>query len=193
MGRSKLRPLTLVAATDGNHGRAVARVAKWFGLGARIYLPSFVSPARCKAIELEGAELVMVDGVYDASVDAAVEAGGEPGALLISDTARSASDVVPRLVTAGYSTAFAEIEEQLSKSGDDRIDVVSSAGRRRWIGVCGHRLGAADPAWPLAESGGGRAGAGGLRHDGSRRRRADDGVRQRDIRDERAPMRDDLA
>jgi diaminopropionate ammonia-lyase len=122
---STLRPLTLVAATDGNHGRAVARVARWFGLGARIYLPSFVSAARCKAIESEGAELVMVEGVYDASVDAAAEAGEKAGALLISDTARSASDVVPRLVTAGYTTAFAEIEEQLSQSGDDRIDVVS--------------------------------------------------------------------
>jgi diaminopropionate ammonia-lyase len=120
-----IRPLTLVAATDGNHGRAVARVARWFGLNARIFLPSFVAPARCKAIESEGAELVMIDGVYDASVDAAAEAGQRTGTLLISDTARSASDAVPQLVTAGYTTAFAEIEEQLSKSGDDRIDAVS--------------------------------------------------------------------
>jgi diaminopropionate ammonia-lyase len=122
---SPARPLTLVAASDGNHGRAVARVARWFGLSARIFLPSFVSPARCKAIESEGAELVMIDGVYDASVDAAAEAGAKPGALLISDTARSSTDVVPQLVTAGYTTAFAEVEEQLSKSGDDRIDAVS--------------------------------------------------------------------
>lgn len=122
---ARVRPLTLVAATDGNHGRAVARVARWFGLNARIFLPSFVAPARCKAIESEGAELVMIDGVYDASVDAAAEAGRKTGALLISDTARSASDAVPKLVTAGYTTAFAEIEEQLSQSGDDRIDAVS--------------------------------------------------------------------
>lgn len=122
---SPVRPLTLVAATDGNHGRAVARVARWFGLNARIFLPSFVAPARCQAIEAEGAELVMIDGVYDASVDAAAEAGQKTGALLISDTARSASDAVPKLVTAGYTTAFAEIEEQLSQSGNDRIDAVS--------------------------------------------------------------------
>jgi diaminopropionate ammonia-lyase len=31
-----LRPLTLATATDGNHGRAVARVAALFGLSARI-------------------------------------------------------------------------------------------------------------------------------------------------------------
>src|SRR5215212_969187 len=32
-----LRPLSLVAATDGNHGRAVARVARLLDLGAKIF------------------------------------------------------------------------------------------------------------------------------------------------------------
>ena len=32
-----LHPLTLVAATDGNHGRAVAHVASWLGFEARIF------------------------------------------------------------------------------------------------------------------------------------------------------------
>jgi diaminopropionate ammonia-lyase len=120
-----VRPLTLIAASDGNHGRAVARVAQWLGLNARIFLPSFVSPGRCQAIAAEGAELVMIDGVYDASVDAAVDAARGAGTLLITDTARSASELVPRLVTAGYTTAFAEIEQQLSQSADDRIDAVA--------------------------------------------------------------------
>ncbi len=122
---SPLRPLTLMAATDGNHGRAVARVARWLGLDARIFVPSFVSPGRCQAIEAEGAELVVIDGVYDAAVDAALAAARTADSLLVSDTARSASDVVPRQVTAGYTTAFAEIEQQLSQSGDDRIDAVA--------------------------------------------------------------------
>ena len=71
---SPLRPLALIAATDGNHGRAVARVARWLGLDARIYVPEFVSKARIRAIEGEGSEVVVIDGVYDASVDAALEA-----------------------------------------------------------------------------------------------------------------------
>ncbi|GEO43446.1 PLP-dependent lyase/thiolase [Skermanella aerolata] len=122
---SPLCPLTLIAATDGNHGRAVARVARWFGLNARIFVPSFVSFARCQAIEAEGAELRIIDGVYDASVDAALEAAQGANSLLISDTARGASDIIPQLVTAGYTTAFAEIEQQLAESGDNRIDAVS--------------------------------------------------------------------
>ena len=122
---SPLRPLTLMAATDGNHGRAVARVARWFGLDARIFVPRFVSPERCQAIQTEGAELVVIDGVYDAAVDAALAASRTANALLISDTARSASDVIPRQVTAGYTTSFAEIEQQLSQSGDGRINAVA--------------------------------------------------------------------
>src|SRR5215468_7119377 len=47
---SPLRPLTLLAATDGNHGRAVARVARWLGLGARLFIPNFVAPGRRRAI-----------------------------------------------------------------------------------------------------------------------------------------------
>ena len=58
-------------------------------------------------------------------MNAAAEAAQDSDTLLISDTARSASDIVPQLVTAGYTTAFAEIEQQLSKSGDGRIDGVS--------------------------------------------------------------------
>jgi diaminopropionate ammonia-lyase len=120
-----LRPLTLIAATDGNHGRAVARVARWLGLDARIFVPTFVSPGRRQAIESDGAELTIVDGVYDDSVDAAAEAAQDDRTLLISDTARSTSDLIPKLVTAGYMTAFAEVERQLSKHRDDRIDAVA--------------------------------------------------------------------
>jgi diaminopropionate ammonia-lyase len=119
------RPLTLIAATDGNHGRAVARVAHWFGLKSRIFVPSFVSFGRRAAIEAEGAQLVVVEDVYDASVDAALEAAKSSDTLLVTDTARSTSDLLPQLVSAGYLTAFAEIEQQLSMIGEDRIDAVS--------------------------------------------------------------------
>jgi diaminopropionate ammonia-lyase len=122
---SPLRPLTLMAATDGNHGRAVARVARWLGLGARIFIPDFVSPGRRRAIEAEGAELVVIDGVYDAAVDAALAAARSADALLVSDTARSASEAVPRQVMTGYTTAFAEIDQQLARSREDRIDAVA--------------------------------------------------------------------
>ncbi|MGI9499076.1 MAG: diaminopropionate ammonia-lyase [Geminicoccaceae bacterium] len=122
---SPLRPLTLIAATDGNHGRAVARVARWLDVASRIYVPNFVSQARVRAIESEGAEVVVVDGFYDASVDAALEASGSPGTLLVSDTARTPTDRVPKLVTAGYGTTFVEVDHQLAARGDEGVDAVA--------------------------------------------------------------------
>jgi hypothetical protein len=50
-----LAPLTLIAATDGNHGRAVAHVARMFGFASRILVPGDMAPARIAAIESEGA------------------------------------------------------------------------------------------------------------------------------------------
>jgi diaminopropionate ammonia-lyase len=38
--RERSGPVTLVTATDGNHGRAVARMAALLGLAARIYIPA---------------------------------------------------------------------------------------------------------------------------------------------------------
>src|SRR5262249_53933877 len=63
-----IHPLTLVAATDGNHGRAVARIARVLGFNARIYIPDAMVVARRQAIADEGAELVVVKGTYDDAV-----------------------------------------------------------------------------------------------------------------------------
>ena len=73
-----LRPLTLVAATDGNHGRAVARVARLLGLGARIFVPGDMAPARRAAIAGEDAEVVVVDGTYDDAVETLGRSGRAP-------------------------------------------------------------------------------------------------------------------
>lgn len=61
---SPLRPLAFSAATDGNHGRVVARMARLRGLGARIFVPQGTATARIEAIRKEGADCVVVDGSY---------------------------------------------------------------------------------------------------------------------------------
>lgn len=60
--------LTLVTATDGNHGRALAHLARLLGLHARIYTPDGVGAPALEAIRSEGAELVEHGGVYDEAV-----------------------------------------------------------------------------------------------------------------------------
>jgi diaminopropionate ammonia-lyase len=100
------------AASEGNHGRAVARAAAQRGLAARIFLPTRTSEARADAIAAEGAEIVRVDGHYEQAVAAAAGAGGTPGAATLADVAYDASDAVASWVSDGYSTVFAEAAEQ---------------------------------------------------------------------------------
>jgi diaminopropionate ammonia-lyase len=62
---------TLVAASAGNHGRAVARVAAMRGLACRVFLPERSLAVRREAIAAEGAEVVVVDGTYEDAVETA--------------------------------------------------------------------------------------------------------------------------
>ena len=72
-----LRPLTLAAATDGNHGRAVAAMARLLGFDARIFVPSDMVAARIAGIEREGATVEIVDGTYDDAVARSAAAAGD--------------------------------------------------------------------------------------------------------------------
>jgi len=115
-----LRPLSLVAATDGNHGRAVARVARLLGLGARIFVPGDMVAARREAITGEGAEVVVVDGGYDEAVERSAAADG----LLISDMSWPGYERVPAWVIEGYSTMLWEIEDELGRRDEAGPDLV---------------------------------------------------------------------
>ncbi|MBC2876963.1 MULTISPECIES: diaminopropionate ammonia-lyase [Streptomyces] len=109
--------VTLVTATDGNHGRALARAARDNGLHTRVFVPSGVHPAAVAAIEGEGAEVVPVAGPYDEAVRQAAEAARAADAVLVQDTAWPGYERIPGWIVEGYSTLFAEIDEQLAAAG----------------------------------------------------------------------------
>src|SRR3954465_5152606 len=81
---------TWVAASAGNHGRAVAHVAATRGLYCRIYLPARAVPARREAIAGEGAERVGGAGTYEDAVARAAADGREPGCFELADVGASA-------------------------------------------------------------------------------------------------------
>jgi diaminopropionate ammonia-lyase len=118
-----LSPLELVTATDGNHGRGVARVASWFGLGARVFMPVGSAEARVEAIRSEGAAVSLVEGSYDDAVAAAAEAAG-PQAWLIQDTAWPGYETVPGWIIEGYSTIGFEVDNALTALGEPPPDLV---------------------------------------------------------------------
>jgi diaminopropionate ammonia-lyase len=120
-------PLTLVCATEGNHGRAVARAARWLGLQAWVVVPNATTPGRVKAIEDEGARVERVDGDYDVAVRRAAGLADDRH-LVIADTSWPGYEDVPRRVVEGYGTIFAELDAQLDGETVDLVVVPIGVG-----------------------------------------------------------------
>lgn len=118
-----LRPSTLAAATDENHGRAVAHFAKLVGFDAHIFVPEGTVDARIEAIESEGARVNVVAGDYDVTVARSAEEAGTH-CLVISDTSWPGYTTVPREVIEGYSTIFYEVDDALEPSGNERPSTI---------------------------------------------------------------------
>jgi diaminopropionate ammonia-lyase len=119
-----LGPVTLCAATDGNHGRAVARMARMLGLKADIYVPDGTVQPRIDAMAAEGASVTVVRGGYDDAVRHSAEQAGERR-IVVSDTSWPGYTQIPGWVIDGYGTVFAEIADQLSAVGAAELDVVA--------------------------------------------------------------------
>jgi diaminopropionate ammonia-lyase len=107
-------PLVFVTATDGNHGRAVAHIARVFGAEAMILLPSAISHARADSIREEGAVVVRISGSYEDAVEAAQKLTDlSANAVLVADTSSDSDEGPGDWVIEGYTTIFEELEEQL--------------------------------------------------------------------------------
>ena len=104
-------PVELITATDGNHGRAVARRATMLGLPSHVYIPDVVSERSIEAIRAEGATVTVLPDSYDAAVAAAASAA-TGRRVLIQDSAWPGYEVVPQRIVDGYSTLFREIDLQ---------------------------------------------------------------------------------
>ncbi len=109
----------LVTATDGNHGRAVARFARLLGIPAHVVVPDVVRATAIDAIRGEGARVTVVPEDYDAAVrHAAREAAAGDAVVLLQDTAWPGYEEIPRWIVDGYSTLFTELDAQLAESGE---------------------------------------------------------------------------
>lgn len=79
------RPIPLYAASEGNHGRAVARMGSLLSVPAEIHVPSDMPLETIKRLEEEGAKVVVNAGNYDDAMDTAREAAATTGGLLVQD------------------------------------------------------------------------------------------------------------
>jgi diaminopropionate ammonia-lyase len=129
----------LVTATDGNHGRAVARMAARRGLKAHVFIPDVVSERAIEAIRSEGATVTIVPDSYDAAVVAAADAATGTS-VLIQDSAWPGYEIVPQYIVDGYSTLFREIDVQ-----PDLVVVPMGVGSVAQAAVTHYRSGSVTP------------------------------------------------
>ncbi len=104
-----LRPgATLACASEGNHGRALARAARLAGHPARVYVSASIAPARAQAIAGEGATVVRVEGGYDDAVQQVAADAAREGWTVVSDTSWAGYEEIPRLIMLGYTQIVTE-------------------------------------------------------------------------------------
>ncbi|WP_282607921.1 diaminopropionate ammonia-lyase [Pelagibius sp. Alg239-R121] len=104
---------TVVSATDGNHGRALAWGAQRLGMPCRIYIHAEVAEERAEAIRSFGAEVIRVDGDYDASLAMTRAEAAANNWFIVSDTSWPGYTDTPRDVMAGYGVMVHEINQEL--------------------------------------------------------------------------------
>ena len=109
-------------ATAGNHGRAVAHVARELGVRCTVFVPAparELRPAeartragRLAAMREDGANVVEVGGTYEEAVEQAAAHGRASGATVLSDTSWDGYEEIPRWIMAGYTRVFDEASAQ---------------------------------------------------------------------------------
>lgn len=151
-----LSDVVFVAASSGNHGRAMAWAARRYGCRAVVYMSEGVSAGRAAAIAGLGAEVRRAPGNFDAVVRRAEQDSGLPGHVVLSDTVYPDHPDVARHTLQGYSLCADEILDQLADRGEaPPTHFLVAAGNGTLAGGCTARLwqrmGAARPRVVVVE------------------------------------------
>lgn len=117
---SLVNNLTVVSATDGNHGRALAAAARALGCRCVIVLHAHVGMEREHAIAAHGARIIRIDGNYDDSVNEAARLAAANDWHVVSDTSYEGYEDIPRDVMQGYAVIAAEVIEMSEMSDQTR-------------------------------------------------------------------------
>lgn len=109
---------TVICASEGNHGRAVARAARAAGCAARVYMAADAAEARVAAISAEGATVIRIEGSYDDAVRILQADAAAHDWTIISDTAWPGYERIPFLIMLGYTRMMDEVADPASAIAD---------------------------------------------------------------------------
>lgn len=122
----------VVAASSGNHGRAVAEVAGRLGIAATVCVPDWADPSKLRAIRAAGARVERCDGGYDDAEDHSARLAAD-GMTLVHPF--DDADVIE-----GQGTMVLELAEQLPDL-DEIVVPLSGGGLVAGVGLAAKALG----------------------------------------------------
>ena len=126
---SKLGEFTFFAATDGNHGRAVAWAARELGQKAVIYMNKGCPQVRLQHILKENAEASISELNYDDTIRYVKELSAKtPNSEIIQDTAWEGYEDIPGWIMQGYAVMALEACLQLEEINTKPTHLIIQAG-----------------------------------------------------------------
>ena len=111
--RESLGRVTFATATDGNHGRGIAWMARILGFPSVVYMPKGSAQTRVEAIAKEGAAVKITEFNYDDTVRMLVTDAADNGWTVVQDTAWPGYEEIPLWIMQGYTTMVGEALEAM--------------------------------------------------------------------------------
>ena len=111
--RGSLGRVTFATATDGNHGRGIAWMARILGFPSVVYMPKGSVQTRVEAIAKEGAAVKITEFNYDDTVRMLVADAADNGWTVVQDTAWPGYEEIPLWIMQGYTTMVGEALEAM--------------------------------------------------------------------------------
>jgi diaminopropionate ammonia-lyase len=122
------RDITLICASAGNHGLAVAEGANLFGARAVICLSDQVPEIFAQQLRERGATVLRSGASYEDSMAFAAAEAERHGWELVSDSSWSGYAKIPLDVMRGYTVLLDEAAEAMEANGGPASHVVVQAG-----------------------------------------------------------------
>ena len=133
---AKLGEFTFFAATDGNHGRAVAWAARELGQKAIIFMNKGCPEVRLEHIKREGAQASISDLNYDDTIRYVTElAAKTPNSVIVQDTAWEGYEDIPGWIMQGYAVMVLEACRQLKEIKEEPTHLLIQAGVGAFAGA----------------------------------------------------------
>ncbi len=123
-----LKDLTVVTATDGNHGRGIAWIAKLLGMKCIVFMPKGSAQERLNNIRALGAKSEILDMNYDDAVRFAKQTADKNGNILVQDTSWDGYEQIPQWIMQGYLTIVAELADQVQERKPTHIFLQAGVG-----------------------------------------------------------------